>query len=108
MLIEQYLRTEKFTEAQNRLAEGLAAIEKTGERRGEAELYRLKGELVLRQNGAEAEAEGYFRQAIEIAQGQEALAWELRATVSLSRLMARARTAGRSAPPVGRCLQSLS
>jgi predicted ATPase len=86
MLIEQFLRIEQFTAAQEYLDEALAAVEKTGERRGEAELYRLKGELLLQQNGAEAEAETYFRRAIEIAQSQEALAWELRATVSLSRL----------------------
>src|SRR5262249_41706745 len=31
------------------LAEGLAVVEKTGERMYEAELYRLKGELTLQQ-----------------------------------------------------------
>jgi hypothetical protein len=35
---------------------------------------------------AEAEAEGYFLKAIEIARKQQAKSWELRATTSLTRL----------------------
>jgi predicted ATPase len=34
----------------------------------------------------EAEAEAYFRKAIEIARRQSAKSWELRATMSLARL----------------------
>jgi predicted ATPase len=67
------------------LAEALAFVEKTGERYYEAEIYRLKGELLLRQ-GDEADAEASFHEAIEVAQGQSAKSWELRATVSLCRL----------------------
>jgi predicted ATPase len=54
-----------------------------------AELYRLKGELLLLQNASgAAEAESCFREAIEIAQRQRAKSWELRATMSLARLLA--------------------
>ena len=38
---------------------------------------------------AAAEAEGFFRQALEIARGQEAKGWELRAATSLARLWKR-------------------
>ena len=52
-----------------------------------AELYRLKGELLLLQNASGApEAESCFREAIEIAQRQQARSWELRAAMSLARL----------------------
>ncbi|NIO71040.1 MAG: AAA family ATPase [Anaerolineae bacterium] len=74
------------------LAEALALVEQTDERHWEAELYRLKGELLLTQ-GDEAEAEASFHQAescfqhaIEVARRQQAKSWELRATVSLARL----------------------
>jgi predicted ATPase len=67
------------------LAEALATVEETGERHWEAELYRLKGEMLLMQ-GDEAEAEVNLHKAIRIARQQQAKSWELRAVVSLSRL----------------------
>ena len=55
-----------------------------------AELCRLKGELLLLQNASDAtEAESCFREAIAIAQRQQAKSWELRATMSLARLLAK-------------------
>ena len=55
----------------------------------EAELYRLRGVLVLQAGGraAEDEAEASFRQALEIANRQKARSLELRAAVSLCRLL---------------------
>jgi predicted ATPase len=55
----------------------------------EAELYRLRGVLVLQTGGraSEDEAEANIRQALEIAQKQKAKALELRAAVSLCRLL---------------------
>jgi predicted ATPase len=52
-------------------------------------LYRLKGECLLAQTGKRCkarEAEECFRQALAIARRQQAKSWELRATMSLSRL----------------------
>jgi predicted ATPase len=69
------------------LAEALAVVDKTGERYWEAELHRLKGELLLvlsTDNSTEAEA--CFRQALDIACRQEAKSLELRAATSMSRL----------------------
>ncbi|MDH3602742.1 MAG: hypothetical protein OEU26_24280, partial [Candidatus Tectomicrobia bacterium] len=69
------------------LAEALALVEKTGQRRDEAELHRLKGQLLLQQSPDNTvEAENCFRQAITIAQNQSAKSWELRAVTSLARL----------------------
>jgi predicted ATPase/class 3 adenylate cyclase len=72
------------------LAEALALTNDRGERRWEAELYRLQGELLLvRSVEHEAEAETSFCQALDIARHQHAKSWELRAAMSLSRLWQR-------------------
>ena len=69
------------------IAEALALVEDTGERYSEAELWRVKGELLLKASGdAHAEAEGCYHKALEIARRQRAKAWELRAATSLARL----------------------
>jgi TOMM system kinase/cyclase fusion protein len=69
------------------LREALTLMAHTEERWDEAELYRLKGELLLQQaTENQGEAEACFRQAISIAQSQSAKAWELRAATSLARL----------------------
>ena len=76
------------------LTEAFAVVEKTGERFYEAELYRLQGELTLRSKAqrikdhGEAEAEKCFVQAIEVARKQSGKSLELRATMSLARLLA--------------------
>jgi TOMM system kinase/cyclase fusion protein len=72
------------------LAEALALTNDRGERRWDAELYRLRGELLLvRSAEHEAEAETSFRQALDIARRQQAKSWELRVAMSLSRLWQR-------------------
>jgi predicted ATPase len=54
------------------------------------ELYRVKGELLLRQRIPDApEAETCFRQALDIARRQQAKSLELRAAMSLARLWQR-------------------
>ena len=72
------------------LDEALARIENTGERVDEAEMLRLKAEvLLMRDRSAVNEAERYLRAAIDVALGQEAKWWELRATTDLARLLAK-------------------
>jgi predicted ATPase len=67
------------------LDDALQIVERTGERWFAAELNRQKGRLLLQQGHAEA-ADELYRQALSIAQEQEAKLWELRAAVSLARL----------------------
>ena len=56
---------------------------KTEGRQSEAEIYRLSGELLLKQKRPDAaEAHRCFERAIEIAQIQSAKSFELRATTS--------------------------
>jgi DNA-binding winged helix-turn-helix (wHTH) protein/tetratricopeptide (TPR) repeat protein len=64
--------------------EGLAFARTQGERFWEAELLRVRGELLVHE-GRRA-AEECFQQALEIARAQGAKAFELRATISLGRL----------------------
>ena len=72
------------------LAEALAHVDTTGERYCAAEVYRLKGELLLRQAiPDETQAETCLHQALDIARHQQTRAWELRAAVSLARLWQR-------------------
>ena len=67
--------------------EGLRVASRTGEHFYRAELHRLKGES-LTLTGDLTAAQVEFRCAIEIAQSQNAKSWELRATMSLARLLA--------------------
>ena len=73
------------------IEEALAHANETGERYHEAEIHRLKGELLLAEDGVQAApaARHCFIQAIEVAQRQEAKSWELRASTSLARLLQR-------------------
>jgi predicted ATPase len=69
------------------IEEALVLMHRSGECRDEAELHRLKGQLLLQQSlDNQAEAESCFQQAITIAQYQSAKSWELRASTSLARL----------------------
>jgi predicted ATPase len=67
--------------------EALAVMDITEAPFYEAELYRLKGVLLLQQAVSNApQAEAYFHQALDIARQQQAKSWELRAAISLARL----------------------
>jgi predicted ATPase len=67
------------------LDDALQIVERTKERWLEAELYRQKGQLLLRQGHSEA-AEEFYRKSIAIAVEQKGKLCELRAAMSLARL----------------------
>jgi predicted ATPase len=70
------------------LTEALAVMNETGERFYEAEVYRLRGELLLVQDVSKmTEAERCFDISIQLAKRQRARSFELRATTSLARLL---------------------
>jgi predicted ATPase len=77
------------SEALAQVTEALSLVRESRAYFYEAELYRLRGVLLLQTGGraAEDEAEANIRQALEIAQKQKARALELRAAVSLCRLL---------------------
>jgi predicted ATPase len=69
------------------LAQALVLVDRNGEHFWEAELYRLKAELLLQQGpSVAAEAEVHLQRALAVARGQQAKALELRAATSLSQL----------------------
>ena len=79
----------RIDEGLDAIEEALSHVEETEERYYEAEAHRLKGELLLRRGGAGAlgAAEASFQKSLEVARGQQAKAWELRAATSLARLL---------------------
>jgi ATP/maltotriose-dependent transcriptional regulator MalT len=65
----------------------LAAIEQTGQRWFDAEVHRVRGELLVKLRQPDvAAAESAFMRAIEIARGQQTRTFELRAALSLAKL----------------------
>ena len=88
-LAHSYARMDQTDRAVQMLNDALAQLERTGARSEAAEMLRLKGEVLLMCRGAaKDEAEHCFRTALEVARAQQAKWWELRATVSLARLLA--------------------
>ena len=78
-------QTEEAFEA---LEEAFDIMATTRERYYEAEMYRLKGELFRQQPAPDTlQAEMCFKQALAAARSQNARSWELRAAMSLSRLL---------------------
>jgi DNA-binding winged helix-turn-helix (wHTH) protein/predicted ATPase len=106
LLVEALGKARKNEEALHVLEEALVVVHGNGECYYQAELYRLKGELLLQQpadriltvaatagtavvaaeSQAVARAQDCFDQSIRIAQRQKAKSWELRAAMSLARL----------------------
>jgi len=81
-------RMGRFDEGLRTIEESFRFIERSGQRYYEAEMHRLKGELLLTQDSSNAaHAQQSFHTALEIARAQSAKSWELRATTSLARLL---------------------
>ena len=89
LLAEACIQARRFNDARLALDEALALVEKNDEHFQEAELLRLRGELLLAESGDQTMAEDCFRQAIETARRQQSRSFELRATTSLARLWRR-------------------
>jgi DNA-binding winged helix-turn-helix (wHTH) protein/class 3 adenylate cyclase/tetratricopeptide (TPR) repeat protein len=104
VLAQAYGRTRQAHAGLQVLAEALAVVPKNAEHYCEAELYRLKGELLLQSNHEQLEAnaspahltlhtsqaeeaEACFRQAITLARYQSAKSFEIRAVMSLGHLL---------------------
>ncbi len=94
MIAELHLRLGQVRQGLTVVHKALSLVRKTGERICEADLYRVRGEL-LRTWGLEREAKQEFFRAIVTAREQGTLLFELRATVGLARLL---RELGRPGP----------
>jgi predicted ATPase len=79
----------QFGQALSALEEADQWVQRNGERLYAAEVCRLKGDLLLRQEGSDpAQAEDCFEYALAIARDQHAKSWELRAALSMARMWA--------------------
>ncbi|MFN7929857.1 MAG: hypothetical protein U0Y68_18315, partial [Blastocatellia bacterium] len=88
---EAYWRANRSEEGLAIIAEAQTLAENIGERSYEADIWRIKGELLLQvaADYAQIEAESCYQKAIAIAQKQSARMFELRAATSLARLWQR-------------------
>jgi predicted ATPase len=98
LLAEQYGQAGQVEAGLHVLAEALARLNPQEPRLWAPELYRVRGRLLFQagdvmpdapRRAADAEAETCFQQALALARGQGAKAFELRAALGLSRLWQR-------------------
>jgi len=83
-----YLAAEQPAEGLKVVAKALGVAARTGDGEAKPELHRLHGELLLIRDPIDAAAgEASFREAIAVARKQDAKFPELRATLSLARLL---------------------
>ena len=88
VLAEGYSKNGRLDDAGKELRRAVEAAEQTGQHFFDAELCRISGEIALRSDPRDQmEAERYFRNAVAVANQQEARSWELRAATSLARLL---------------------
>ena len=105
-LASAHLALGEVSEGLTAVDEGLDCARRNGERWGEAELHRLRGQLLLARGfGAAEEADACFERAILIARGQRANAYWLRAAASRARLCHRQ---GRTAQAAALLSEALS
>jgi predicted ATPase/DNA-binding winged helix-turn-helix (wHTH) protein len=95
LMPEALCQAEEIAEGLVTVDEAIARSRETEEHRLTPELLRVKGELALREDGGEAAATAadLFHRAADLAHRQGALSLELRAAISLARLL---RDQGRS------------
>jgi predicted ATPase len=82
-----YAEVGQINDARRCIGEAMTAMEATKERWYEAEVYRMAGEIALKSPERATKAEAYFGQALVIARAQQAKSWELRAALSMARLL---------------------
>jgi class 3 adenylate cyclase/predicted ATPase len=78
----------QFEDAWRRLDEAMMMVEVSKEVWSHPEILRLGGEIALMSPERDAaKAEAYFERALSVARHQQAKSWELRAAMSLARLL---------------------
>jgi predicted ATPase len=89
LLVEACLEMGRLDDGLNALTEALALADEHEARAFEAEMHRLKGELLLKQDPPKVtEAQACFREAIDFARKHSGKSFELRATTRLARRLA--------------------
>jgi len=90
------------------IEEALAASRESGERWWDAELHRLRGDLLIERGAGAQEADAAYRRALEIARAQGAKSFELRIAVSVARLWRTSVRARESSEHLRETLESFS
>jgi len=87
-LTRAYAELGQFGDAWRYIDEAMTAMETTKERWCEAETRRMAGEIALMSPEPDAaKAQAYFERALTVARQQQAKSWELRAAMSMARLL---------------------
>ena len=86
LLAQAYGKAGRFEEGLACIDEALSEARAHNERWWNAELHRLRGELLLAHGADASDVEAALLRAIEIARSQQARSLELRATMSLAQL----------------------
>jgi predicted ATPase len=116
LLVDAYLYCGDLPAAARMLGEAFDALVRFEQRHLEAELHRLKGELLLKEIGHDgllvesahiAAAEQCFRAALDVARQQGAKSFELRAATGLARLWRAQQARPTRTPCWHRCTRGL-
>jgi class 3 adenylate cyclase/predicted ATPase len=88
MLAIAHADSDQFDDARRCIDKAMTVMQATKERWCEAEVHRVAGEIVLKSPQRDvAKAQAYFEQSLTVARAQQAKSWELRAAMSLARLL---------------------
>jgi hypothetical protein len=107
LLSEAYGVVQQAATGVHMLTEALACGEQNGEHWYDAEVYRLRGEMLWQSSHPIKDVEQHLSQALDVACRQHARASELRAAMSLCRLWQHQGEAGRSRTAPGAGLQQV-
>ena len=87
-LARAYAELRRSDDAWRCIGEAMTAVETTKEALFEAEVNRIAGEIALKSPQPDtAKAQAYFERALAVARVQQAKSWELRAAMSMARLL---------------------
>src|SRR5437899_1927230 len=88
MLAIAHADSGQFDDAWRCIDKAMTAMRSTKERWCEAEAHRVAGEIALRSPQRDvAKAQAHFEHSLTLARAQQAKSWELRAAMSLARLL---------------------
>ena len=88
MLATAHADSGQFDDAWRCIDAAMTAMQATKERWCEAEVHRVAGEIALRSPQRDvAKAQACFERSLTLARAQQARSWELRAAMSLARLL---------------------
>jgi class 3 adenylate cyclase/predicted ATPase len=88
MLAIAHADSGQFDDAWRCIGKAMTAMQSSKERWCEAEAHRVAGEIVLKSPERDvARAQAYFQHSLAVARAQQAKSWELRAAMSMARLL---------------------